>query len=515
MWAAGALRGEPASTTRTRRRARDSTRAADRPAAPPPMITTSYLFMSATVRRSHPAGNKRCCFRDGGVEWGYGGHDRRHCDGAGPGRAEAEAAAGPARGDPDCAVGGDGHLEEHTVAPGDRAAPREPGAAAAAGPDVPCPVGRPGRRARGRRPTHPAQGHHGPRPHGAAADALPRRFAGLEDHRPGEQQHTRHRRRTKDTSGCSSFPAGCAWSSATTTSSSAPARRPSSTPASRTGSAVPARSRRRSSACSGRRVSACTPGPEPPARRRPRNEAGMTRPLMATKLYVPRLRRGLVARPRLLERLGRGAEATTDAGVRPGRVRQDDAAGRVAGRGTGSGPSRGVALARRGGQRADVVLDVRGDRAPGRVPGVGRECAGAPRVLPRADRAGAHHAAERAGRRTGRGVAGARRLPPGRRVPRSARGWPSCWSTCRPACTSCSAPAPTPTCRWLGGGCAASWSRSGPPTCASPPTRPPPTSTRRPACDSPPQTSRPWRSGPRGGSPRCSSPRSRSRAART
>ena len=35
----------------------------------------------------------------------------------------------------------------------------------------------------------------------------------------------------------------------------------------------------------------------------------MTRPLMATKLYVPKPRRGLVARPRLLERLRRGAEA--------------------------------------------------------------------------------------------------------------------------------------------------------------------------------------------------------------
>ena len=32
----------------------------------------------------------------------------------------------------------------------------------------------------------------------------------------------------------------------------------------------------------------------------------MTRPLVATKLYVPRLRRGLVARPRLLDRLRRG-----------------------------------------------------------------------------------------------------------------------------------------------------------------------------------------------------------------
>ena len=35
----------------------------------------------------------------------------------------------------------------------------------------------------------------------------------------------------------------------------------------------------------------------------------MTRPLMATKLYVPKLRRGLVARPRLLERMGSGADA--------------------------------------------------------------------------------------------------------------------------------------------------------------------------------------------------------------
>lgn len=32
-------------------------------------------------------------------------------------------------------------------------------------------------------------------------------------------------------------------------------------------------------------------------------------PLLETKLYVPRLRRGLVARPRLIERMGRGAES--------------------------------------------------------------------------------------------------------------------------------------------------------------------------------------------------------------
>jgi len=41
MWAAGALRGRPPSRTRTLRRARDRTSAADRPAAPPPTTTTS------------------------------------------------------------------------------------------------------------------------------------------------------------------------------------------------------------------------------------------------------------------------------------------------------------------------------------------------------------------------------------------------------------------------------------------------------------------------------------------
>ena len=35
----------------------------------------------------------------------------------------------------------------------------------------------------------------------------------------------------------------------------------------------------------------------------------MASPLLETKLYIPKLRRNLVARPRLRERLGRGAEA--------------------------------------------------------------------------------------------------------------------------------------------------------------------------------------------------------------
>ena len=44
-------------------------------------------------------------------------------------------------------------------------------------------------------------------------------------------------------------------------------------------------------------------------RERPVEGAGLTQPLIATKLYVPRQRRGLVARPRLVERLESGAEA--------------------------------------------------------------------------------------------------------------------------------------------------------------------------------------------------------------
>ena len=42
MCAAGAFRGVPASITATLRRARPKTMAALRPAAPPPMTTTSY-----------------------------------------------------------------------------------------------------------------------------------------------------------------------------------------------------------------------------------------------------------------------------------------------------------------------------------------------------------------------------------------------------------------------------------------------------------------------------------------
>ena len=56
----------------------------------------------------------------------------------------------------------------------------------------------------------------------------------------------------------------------------------------------------------------------------------MASPLVETKLYVPRLRRSVVARPRLSGRLSDGSECQADADLRPRRFRQDDAAHRVA-----------------------------------------------------------------------------------------------------------------------------------------------------------------------------------------
>ena len=84
---------------------------------------------------------------------------------------------------------------------------------------------------------------------------------------------------------------------------------------------------------------------------------------------------------------------------------------------------------------------------------------------------------QRAQRPPGRRDPGAGRLPP-RRHPRGQRQrGASSWSTGRRSCTWSSALEPTRRCPCRGCGPAASWSRSAPPTCASPPRRPPPTST--------------------------------------
>ncbi len=62
MWAAGALRGSPASITATALLARPSTSAALSPAAPPPTTTTSYRCASTmttsvgSIRRGYDFG---------------------------------------------------------------------------------------------------------------------------------------------------------------------------------------------------------------------------------------------------------------------------------------------------------------------------------------------------------------------------------------------------------------------------------------------------------------------------
>jgi LuxR family transcriptional regulator, maltose regulon positive regulatory protein len=57
----------------------------------------------------------------------------------------------------------------------------------------------------------------------------------------------------------------------------------------------------------------------------------MAGPLLETKLYIPQRRRGVVPRARLTERLNRGAEAKLTLVSAPAGLREDDAAGRVAG----------------------------------------------------------------------------------------------------------------------------------------------------------------------------------------
>ena len=161
-------------------------------------------------------------------------------------------------------------------------------------------------------------------------------------------------------------------------------------------------------------------------------DAGDCRPLRggghggpAARDQAPRpAARGAVwcARPRLSERLSRGARVEADARLGAGRVRQDDAAGRVAG-GRSAADGRSAAW---------LSLDQR-DNDPAlfwtyviaalqtAAPGVGAGALRAPAVAPAADRGGPRHAAQRPRRRPGRRRAGARRLPRHRRARRAGR----------------------------------------------------------------------------------------------
>src|SRR5215204_3123459 len=70
----------------------------------------------------------------------------------------------------------------------------------------------------------------------------------------------------------------------------------------------------------------------------------MAGPLLETKVRVPRRRRGLVARPRLGERLSRAADSTLTLVSAPAGFGEDDAAGGLAGHAAGAWSLRGVAV---------------------------------------------------------------------------------------------------------------------------------------------------------------------------
>ena len=136
-------------------------------------------------------------------------------------------------------------------------------------------------------------------------------------------------------------------------------------------------------------------------------------------------------RPQAAARSGAASEAErapeprgrveADARLRAGRLRQDDAAGRVAGSRAGRRTVRGVALARPERQPSRVLLDLPDRRAADGGARGRRGRALAPAVASAADRSGPRHAAQRARRHPGRRRAGARRLPRHRRSRRPGR----------------------------------------------------------------------------------------------
>jgi len=73
--------------------------------------------------------------------------------------------------------------------------------------------------------------------------------------------------------------------------------------------------------------------------------------MIATKLYVPKLRRGLVARPRLLERLRRGGESRLTLVSAPAGFGKTTLLAEWLGQLPGEEPLRGVAVAGPLGQR--------------------------------------------------------------------------------------------------------------------------------------------------------------------
>ena len=221
-------------------------------------------------------------------------------------------------------------------------------------------------------------------------------------------------------------------------------------------------------------------------------------PLLETKLFVPRSRRGLVPRPRLSERLDRGTTSKLTLVSAPAGFGKTTLLTEwlAAGPGTPGDQRRAAALARPGRQRSRSLLDLCDRRAADGSPRGRRERAGpAAGVQTTPDRNGAYRAAQRPGRRRGRYRAGARRLPRHRRAP-----------MCHGRDGVPARPSASVACTWIaqhtgrsfrgaaslgsGGEHAASWPRSARPSCGLRPTRPRRTSTRSSGSSWTPATSR-------------------------
>ena len=160
--------------------------------------------------------------------------------------------------------------------------------------------------------------------------------------------------------------------------------------------------------------------------------------LLETKLYVPKSRRGLVARPRLSERLDRGAAAKLTLVSAPAGFGKTTLLAEWLAAGQAGGRVGRVALARPGRQRPRLLLDLRHRRAADGGAGSRRERALAAASVRsrRPIESILTDAAQRAQRRhRDRHRAGARRLPRHRRARRSTTAWPSCSSTSRRSCT--------------------------------------------------------------------------------
>ena len=158
--------------------------------------------------------------------------------------------------------------------------------------------------------------------------------------------------------------------------------------------------------------------------------------LLDTKLYLPRSPRGLVPRPRLRERLDRGATSTLMLVSAPAGFGKTHAARRVAGSRSGRAGRRAVrclAVAGPGRQRPGGLLDLRDRRTSDHGARRRRQGARAPAGdAAGPDRDGADDPAQRPRRRRRRPRAGAGRLPPRSTRPTCRRGWRSCSTTCLP-----------------------------------------------------------------------------------